>query len=485
MPAPKPRLKVLIAGSECAPFIKTGGLADVMAALPKALAAFDVDVRVICPKYSAISGAYKAQMRHLCDFEVPMGWRRQYCGIETLEQDGVTFYFVDNEFYFDRPYIYNKACDDEAERFSFFSKAVLDCLPHIGFWPDILHCNDWQAAMSLVLLKMQYGLLEGYSAIHTMFTIHNLRYQGVFDWPYVDRLLGLGPDCFSQDRLEYFGKVNFLKGGIVFADRLTTVSPSYAQEIQSSAYGETLDGILRLRGQVDGILNGLDEGLYNPETDISLIARFSAQDRTNKAACSADLQQKLGLEQDPTMPIIGLVSRLTDQKGIDLIERAIIPLLERRIQLAVLGSGDTRYEQLFSWANWRWPGRVGVHFAYNEALARQIYAGSALFLMPSQFEPCGLAQMIALRYGSIPVIRETGGLKDTIRPYNQYTGEGNGFSFGRYDSWDMIDALDRALKLYYDYPEAWQALIQSAMQTHFTWQKSAKEYLRLYQEMVG
>ncbi|MDR0840038.1 MAG: glycogen synthase GlgA [Christensenellaceae bacterium] len=481
--APRGPLKILIAASECVPFIKTGGLADVIGALPRELAKLGAEVRVICPKYAAIPENYKQRMSHVCEFPVPLGWRSQYCGIEVLEEDGIIYYFVDNEYYFGRGYVYGEFSNEEAERFAFFSKAVLDCMPHIGFFPHVLHAHDWQAAMSIVLLKLQYDCLPEYAGIRTVFTIHNLRYQGVFEWPFVDDLLTLGGGCFRPDCLEYFGKVNYMKGALVFADAVTTVSPSYAGEIQSAEYGETLDGVLRMRGRVSGILNGLDESLYNPETDPHIAARYTADDAAGKAACKRDLQEKFHLEQDATVPVLGLVTRLTGQKGLDLIEYAMGQLMELRMQMVILGSGEARYEQLFSWASWRWPGRVGTWFGQNSELASVVYAGSDLFLMPSQFEPCGLAQMIALRYGTIPLVRETGGLKDTIQPYNKFTGEGLGFTFTQYDMWDMLGGLNRALELWYDYPEAWKALMHRAMRTHFTWDKSAQRYMSLYEEL--
>ena len=476
-------LHVLLAASECVPFVKTGGLADVLGALPIALKKLGADVRVILPKYSAIDAAYKERMSHVCDFPVQLGWRSQYCGIEALKLDGITFYFVDNEYYFSRSYIYGNACNDEAERFAFFSKAVLDCLPHIGFFPDVLHAHDWQAAMAVALLKLQYDCLTDYARIRTLFTIHNLRYQGVFEWPFVAELLNLGDNLYNQDYIEYYGKANFMKAALVFADAVTTVSPSYACEIQSSSYGETLDGVLRARGRVSGILNGIDETRYDPATDPHIAANFSANDLAGKALCKKELQSYFRLEEDANVPIVGMVTRLTDQKGLDLIEQAIERFMERRMQFVILGTGDRRYEQLFSWACWRWPGRVGSWFEHNEPMANRVYAGSDIFLMPSQFEPCGLAQLIALRYGTVPVVRETGGLKDSIMPYNKFTDEGLGFTFTFYDACDMLGAMDRALETFFDYPASWHSLQTRGMRAHFTWDKSAKQYMDLYKSL--
>lgn len=476
-------LRVLMAVSECVPFIKTGGLADVLGSLPKELKKLGADVRVILPKYSGIPEEYKSRMTHLCDFPIPLGWRSQYCGVEVLEMDGLTYYFVDNEYYFGRSYIYGHACNDEAERFAFFSKAVLDCMPHIGFFPDVLHAHDWQAAMSIALLKLQYNCLVEYARVRALFTIHNLRYQGVFEWPFVSELLSLGSACFHQDCIEYYGKANFMKASLVLADAVTTVSPSYALEIQSSGYGETLDGVLRARGRVSGILNGLDEALYNPATDPHIAAHFSARDLSGKALCKKELQDYFDLEADKEAPLVGMVTRLTDQKGLYLIEQAMEQLMERRMQLVVLGTGERRYEQLFSWACWRWPGRVGCWMEHNLPMASRVYAGSDMFLMPSLFEPCGLAQLIALRYGSVPIVRETGGLKDSIMPYNKFTDEGLGFTFTFYETGDMLGAVDRALETYFDYPASWRSLQLRGMGAHFTWDKSARQYMDLYRSL--
>ena len=481
-PAPPP-LRVMIAASECVPFVKTGGLADVIGALPKQLKALGADVRVILPKFSAIPDEFKHRMTHICDFPVPLGWRSQYCGIEALELDGIPYYFVDNEYYFNRSYIYGHFCNDEAERFAFFSKAVLDCMPHIGFFPNVLHAHDWQAAMSIALLKLQYDCLPDYSPIRTLFTIHNLRYQGVFDWPFVSELLSLGGGHFRQDCLEYYGKANFMKAALVLADAVTTVSPSYAWEIQTSAYGETLDGVLRARGRVSGIMNGLDEHLYDPTTDPHIAAHFSPDDLSGKAKCKRELQEYFHLDPDPEVAVVGMVTRLTDQKGLDLIEQAMEEFMNRRMQFLILGTGDRHYEQLFSWACWRWPGRVGCWMEHNPPMANRVYAGSDMFLMPSQFEPCGLAQLIALRYGSVPIVRETGGLKDSIMPYNKFTDEGLGFTFANYDVWDMLGALNRALESFYDYPASWRSLMTRGMRAHFTWEKSARQYMDLYRSL--
>ena len=477
--------KILIAASECVPFIKTGGLADVIGALPKELKKLGADVRVILPLYSPVKRKFGEGMEKLCEFYVKLGWRSQYCGIYTMEYEGVTFYFVDNEYYFARGYIYGNSSNDEGERFGFYSKAVLECLPHIGFYPDVLHAHDWQAAMTISLLRQQYYDKPEYARIRTMYTIHNLRYQGIFEWPFMDELFRIGSWDFHDGTYEYYGKMNFTKGALNMADIITTVSPTYAQEIRTPAYGETLDGVLRRRENVVyGIMNGIDEPLFDPETDPALPAHYSIEDISGKAICKAELQKELGLEQRPDVPVIGIVTRFTNQKGLDLVEYALEFLMERDVQLAVLGSGDARYEHLFGWGSWRYNGKVGARLTYDPKLANRIYAGADMFLMPSQFEPCGLAQLIALRYGNIPIVRETGGLKDSIIPYNKYTGEGLGFTFSNYEHWDMLGAIDRALEAYAD-PEAWRALVKQGMEAHFTWDASAQRYMELYAAAMG
>ncbi len=484
-PAPKePPLRVLFAASECVPFVKTGGLADVIGALPKELRRQGVDARVIVPLYSAIGHQYREQMSRIAEFYVQLGWRSQYCGILTLEQDGVPVYFVDNEYYFGRGYIYGESTSDEGERFAFFSKAVLEAMPHIGFFPDVLHANDWQAAMSIALLRMQYGRSPDFRRVRTVYTIHNLRYQGVFSWPFMDDLLSIGPENFTGERLEYYGDINFTKGALTYADAITTVSPTYAREIQGPEYGETLDGVLRWRSRdIHGIMNGIDEVLFDPATDRSICKNYSLEDMSGKAACKEALRTEFWLDKDMS-PIIGMVTRFTDQKGLDLVEYAISSLVEKGVQLAVLGSGDARYEHLFSWASWRYGGRIAARYSYDTSIANRIYAGADMFLMPSRFEPCGLAQLIALRYGTLPIVRETGGLKDSITPYNKFTGEGLGFTFGRYDHLDMLGAVDRAIEVYRR-PELWQGLMKNAMSAHFTCERSAREYIDLYDGLCG
>ncbi|MEG1548683.1 MAG: glycogen synthase GlgA [Clostridia bacterium] len=472
--------KVLFAASECAPFIKTGGLADVVGALPATLAGMGLDVRVVLPKYRAIPFAYTAKLRHECDFLVKLGWRNQYCGVESLRMAGVTYYFIDNEYYFGREYIYGNFCSDEAERFAFFCKAVLEMMPRLNFFPDIAHLNDWQCGMVAALHKLQYVKLQQYRNMKTVFTVHNLRYQGVFSRDFVDELLELGEATMAPECLEYFGSVNYMKAGLVYADAITTVSRTYAREIQTDAYGETLDGVLRARsGVLHGIMNGIDAEAYDPSTDAYLPAHYTCADMAGKAACKAALQDEMGLVEDADIPLISMVTRLTGQKGLDLVECAINDIMNMDVQMCVVGTGELRYEQLFSWASWRYPGRIAPRLVYDDRLAHRAYAGADMFLMPSLFEPCGLAQLIAMRYGTLPIVRETGGLADSVQPYNKYTDEGIGFTFANYNACDMINTIMIAAQLYSDKP-SWQRMRARAMAKRFGWQDSAKEYIALY-----
>ena len=477
-------MKILFAASECVPFIKTGGLADVVGALAPVLARKGHDVRVILPLYTAIPEKYTDAMRHLIDFEVELGWRKQYCGIEVLEQDGVTFYFVDNKYYFGRSYIYGLG-GDEYERYGFFCRAVLNALPLIGFFPDIIHANDWQTGMIPALLKIQYAHLPGYANIRTVYTIHNLQYQGVFGIDQFKDVFGLGDSIFTDDKLEHYGTANCMKAGLVYADEITTVSPSYAEEIQTAYYGERLDGLLRAkRAHLSGVLNGIDVDDYNPATDKQIAFNYSLEDMSGKAADKKALQEQLGLEVRPDVPLIGMVGRLSNQKGLDLVDYIIGELMEEDIQLVVLGMGDAKYFNLFSWAEQQYQGRVAARFQMDIQLSHRIYAGADIFLMPSPFEPCGLSQMIALRYGTIPVVRETGGLRDTVLSYNEANGAGNGFSFFNYNAHDMLYTIRRAIWFYQNRPDVWQTLQTRGMEGDYSWTNSAETYLSLYQSML-
>ncbi len=477
-------MKILFAASECVPFIKTGGLADVVGALAPVLARKGHDVRVILPLYTAIPEKYTSELRHVVDFEIDLGWRKQYCGIEVLEQDGVTFYFVDNKYYFGRSYIYGLG-GDEYERYGFFCRGVLNALPLLGFIPDIIHANDWQTGMIPALLKIQYAHLPDYANIKTVYTIHNLQYQGVFGIDQFKDVFGLGDSIFTADKIEHFGTANCMKAGIVYADEITTVSPSYAEEIQTAYYGERLDGLLRAkREHLSGVLNGIDVDDYNPATDKQIAFNYSLEDMSGKAADKKALQEQLGLEVRPDVPVIGMVGRLSNQKGLDLVDYIIGELMEEDIQLVVLGMGDAKYFNLFSWAEQQYQGRVAARFQMDIQLSHRIYAGTDIFLMPSQFEPCGLSQMIALRYGTIPVVRETGGLRDTVLSYNEANGAGNGFTFFNYNAHDMLYTIRRAVWFYHNRPDVWQTLQTRGMEGDYSWTNSADTYLSLYQSIL-
>ena len=476
-------MKILFAASESVPFVKTGGLADVVGALAPVLAKEGHDVRVIVPQFSAIGQEYLQQMTHICDFEVQLGWRRQYCGIEMIEKDGVKWYFMDTKYYFGRPYIYGMG-GDEYERFGFFCRGVLNMLPLIGFQPDIIHAHDWQSGMIAALLKIQYAHLPFYDGIKTIFTIHNLQYQGIFGIREIQDILGLGDSLWTDDKLECFGCANFMKAALVYSDLITTVSPSYAEEIQTAYYGERLDGLLRARhNDLFGVLNGIDTEEYDPSTDSRLTQNFTFRHLEGKAACKRQLQEELGLEVKPDTPLIGMVGRLSNQKGLDLVDYVISDIMRQDVQLVVLGMGEGRYFNLFSWAESEYKGRIAARFTMDHNLAHQIYAGTDMFLMPSQFEPCGLSQMIAMRYGSVPIVRETGGLRDTVLSYNDFNGEGNGFTFFNYNAHDMLHTIERAVEYYKEKPEIWKKMQERGMNADFSWNHSAKEYIKLYQSM--
>ena len=489
VPTPEPvtekqPIKVLLCASEAMPFIKTGGLADVVGALPVALNQEGLDVRVILPKYRLIPYTYICSMEHITDFTVLMGGDRVYCGIDTMVENGVRYYFVDNLALFGGDQVYT-GDQDEGYRFAFFCRAVLEALPRIGFFPDILHGNDWQCGLLSVLLRAQYGIDERYRRIRTVYTIHNLKFQGLFDFNRLNASLGLNGGYFSVENLEFYGLLSCMKGGIVFSDRITTVSPTYAEEIKSAYYGERLDGLMRKRQDVlSGILNGIDTDAYDPENDRFLRVTFSGDNRRGKALLKEDLQRECGLQVRPGAALIGFIARLTAQKGLDLIERVLDDIMRQDVQIVFLGKGDRYYEDFIRNAQWKYPGRVAARVEMNEALAHRVYAGTDMFLMPSQFEPCGLSQMIAMRYGSIPIVRETGGLKDSVMPFNVYTDEGNGFSFSNYNAHDMLYTIERAVSYFHD-TELWDRLVKRAMATDFSWHKSALVYKQLYTELTG
>lgn len=475
-------MNLLFAASEAVPLVKTGGLADVVGSLPKALQERGAEVRVILPKYGAIPEAWASQFETIATFTVRLGWRDQYCGLLKADIDGIVYYLIDNEFYFKRGGLYGYG--DDAERFIFFCYAVAEALFHMDYQPDLIHCHDWQTGLIPFLLKTRYAHEPATRNIATVYTIHNLRYQGVFGKELLKDLLSSGDELFGTEGIEFYGAGSCMKGGLLYADKLTTVSPTYAAEIQSETYGEKLDGILRSRSNdLVGIVNGIDTASFDPMNDVALEVPYRGsipRKRKNKLA----LQRELGLEQSEQIPLIGVVSRLVDQKGFDLVEAVLEQILQEEVQLVVLGSGDWHYEQLFRHAAAKRPTQVVGWFGFNDGLARRIYAGSDMYLMPSQFEPCGLSQLIALRYRSVPIVRETGGLKDTVTSYNEITGEGNGFSFANYNAHDLLFTVQRALALYRDEP-SWQKIIANGAKDDCSWTKSAKSYLALYTEILS
>lgn len=474
-------LKVLCVAAEAVPFAKTGGLADVIGSLPKELLRQDVDVRVVLPLYEDIPEEFTARMQPLAELTVPVSWRQQYCGVKTLVHEGVTFYFLDNEYYFKRSGFYGYF--DDAERFAWFSRAVLEMLPAIDFCPDVLHCHDWHTALTVVYWHTDYRELEFYRHMRTLFTIHNLRYQGVFSKDVLGNVLGLDEEVF-QEALEFHGAVNLMKGALVYADRINTVSRTYATEIQQPYFGEGLDGLLRQRRrQLTGIVNGIDYESYDPATDERIFVNYDEEHLANKRENKARLQDRLGLPVRREVPLLAIVSRLVAPKGLDLIMHVFDELVASEdLQVVVLGTGEEKYQQLFQQRAWDHPSKVAVSIFFDETLARQIYAGADLFLMPSQFEPCGIGQLIALRYGTVPVVRETGGLKDTVVPFNKYTCRGNGFNFYSYNAHDMLYTIKRALNYYYDKP-VWEKIVHNAMHCDYSWRASARQYISLYREL--
>ena len=477
-------MKILYVAAEAVPFAKTGGLADVAGSLPKALKADGVDVRVIMPKFGKIPEAYRNAMEHVYDGELPVAWRKKYVGLDKYELDGVTYYFVDNEEYFNREGFYGY--DDDAERFSFFSRAVLDLLQAMDFWPDVIHTNDWHAGLVNVFLKLEHMGDARYERIKTVYTIHNLKYQGVFPKDVMPDVLGLDWKYFNNGDLEFYDAVNFMKGGIIYADAITTVSKTYAKEIQYPYFGEHLDGLLRSREQdLSGIVNGIDYSVYNPRTDKYIFETYDEESLDRKLDNKIALQKSLGLPERRNVPLIAIVSRLVEPKGMDLVVRMMDEILQHEdIQLVVLGTGEKRYEDWFKGLAWRYPKKVSVNIYFSNELAQRIYAGADIFLMPSKYEPCGIGQLIALRYGTIPVVRQTGGLKDTVQQYNKYTQEGNGFVFENYNAHEMMYALKRALSFYGNY-EIWHKIQFNAVQADYSWKRSAKEYEALYERLTA
>lgn len=477
-------MKVLFIASEASPFVKLGGLADVMGTLPKALIKRGVECALMLPMYSQIPEEYRNKAKEISRFTVKLNWRRQDCVLRKLRHNGVDVYFLDSQFYFFRPYVYGNAYED-AERFSFFCRAALDALPHMGFVPDILHCNDWHTGMIPMLLRIKYAGAPEYDRLKTVFSIHNLRYQGVFDMDFVRDIFELDPKYLTYEGIEYYGGASFMKAGIIYSDFVSTVSPTYAKEILYPEKGEGLDGLLQCRrNTLVGILNGIDRRDFNPSTDRALTANYDIRSRANKAVCKSALRRELGLDDDTDAPLLGVVSRLTYQKGFSLLMQGTNQLLDTDFQLAVLGTGDSAIEDYFHRLSNEHPTRFAFLDKYSDPIARRIYAGADFFLMPSESEPCGISQLIAMRYGTPPIVHETGGLYDSVAPYNKFTSEGTGFTFTNFTVSDLFGALERADECYRD-KKAYSKLVRRAMAEKFGWEASAQEYKKLYETLIS
>ncbi|MCD8315515.1 MAG: glycogen synthase GlgA [Firmicutes bacterium] len=475
-------MKILYAGSEALPFAASGGLGDVLGSLPPAIKEKypDADVRVVMPLYGSISDEYRSMMKRECETTVRLAWRTQYCGILSCEYKGAKFYFIDNEYYFKRTSLYGSF--DDGERFAFFGRAILDLMHRVDFFPDVLHCNDWQTASAVLYLRTLYGGDGRYRAVKTVYTIHNIEYRGVYGTEILGDVFGLGTNV--RGVVEYDGDINLTKSAIVCADAVTTVSPHYAEEIKTEFYSHGLYHVLRLYGdKLSGIINGIDYDYYNPETDDALIANYSARAYSGKHECKAELQRMMGLDENPDAPIVAMISRLVKHKGVDLVERVIEEYLGDNVQFVVLGTGDYAYEEFFTNLAHRYPTKVAVSLQFNKTLSKKIYAGADMFLMPSQSEPCGLSQMIASRYGAVAIVRETGGLSDSITPYNEFTNEGNGFTFANYNAHDMLYTMRYATEVYRD-KKRWTSLMRRAMKTDFSWGASAEKYMSLYEGLI-
>jgi len=475
-------MRLLFTAAECAPFFKTGGLGDVAGALPKELARSGVETVVVLPYFTKISAAYQSQLEDLFHFEVAVGWRRQYCGVKRLKTDLVTYYFIDNRYYFDREKLYGYY--DDGERFVFFQMAVIELLEKIDFIPDVLHVNDYHTAFIPVLLKEKYHWISAYRSIRTVLTIHNIEFQGQYSRSVLPDLFGMGTERYDDGTLRLGDALNFMKGGILYADRVTTVSPSYAQEIQTSEFGCGLDPILRMEsGKLQGILNGIDYETNDPKTDPALKYSYSVDNLTGKAKNKAALQEELGLEQDPDVPLLAVVSRLTYQKGFHLVLAELNNLLQMDVQFVLLGTGDPDFERSFSEIGQRFNEKCAICIDFDVKLAQRIYASADMFLMPSAFEPCGLSQMISMRYGTLPIVHEIGGLKDTVTPFNPVEGQGTGFGFQEFTSYQLMECLKKAIELYHDSPVTWQNMIHQAMIEDFSWNNSCSKYLDLYRSI--
>ena len=479
--------KILFAASEGVPFIKTGGLADVVGSLPKYVDKQYFDVRVILPRYACMKQEWKDKMHYVNHFYLDFNWKNVYVGIMEAEVEGVHYYFIDNEYYFSGPKVYTDDPIWEIERYAFFSKAVLSVLPVIGFQPDVVHCHDWQTGLIPVYMKERFREGGFFRGMKSVMTIHNLKFQGKWDTKTVKSITGLPDYYFTPDKLEAYKDANLLKGGLVYADAITTVSNTYAEEIKTDFYGEKLNGLLCARSRdVRGIVNGIDYNEFNPETDRYIVKQYNAMNfRKEKVKNKRELQRELGLCQDDRKMMIGLVSRLTDQKGLDLIAYIMDELCQDDIQLVVLGTGEERYENMFRHFDWKYNDKVSANIYYSDDLSHKIYASCDAFLMPSLFEPCGLSQLMSLRYGTLPIVRETGGLKDTVQPYNEYESTGTGFSFKNYNAHEMLNTIRYAEHIYYDRKREWNKMIDRAMAADFSWNVSAKKYQEMYDWLIG
>ncbi|TRZ37210.1 glycogen synthase GlgA [Niallia circulans] len=476
-------MKVMFAVSECVPFIKSGGLADVAGSLPKELVKQGTEVTVIMPKYRDIPEKYLGDLEKVMDFRVQVGWRNQYCGIEKLQQDGITFYFIDNEYYFNRQGLYGYF--DDGERFSFFNRAVLESLSYLSYYPDIIHCHDWHTAMIPFMLNVDYKWRREYSQIKTVFTIHNLQFQGIMPRGALGDMLNINDDHFTTDQLEFYGNVNFMKAALIASDKVTTVSPTYMNEIQTDYYGEKLNQLLELRqSDLTGIINGIDEEVYNPATDDVIIQNYSNTNISGKVQNKLHIQKLFGLKEDESIPVISMITRLTSQKGLELVRHVFHEIMEENVQFIVLGTGDPEFENFFREMEFKYPDKCKAYIGFDENLAHKLYAGADLFLMPSKFEPCGLGQLIALQYGNIPIVRETGGLNDTVFSYNEATNSGNGFSFTNFNAHDMLYTIRRALNIYED-KDVWSTIVKNAMTMDNSWAQSAFKYNQLYAELIS
>lgn len=476
-------MKVLFAVSEAYPFVKSGGLGDVGGSLPQALQTEGTEVRVIIPKYTVIPEEYLRQMHRVTEFEVNLAWRRISCSIDRLEHQGIVYYFIGNDYYFNRESLYGY--HDEGERFAFFSKAVLESLVYLNYQADVIHCHDWHTAIIPLMLKENFGNNPYYFGIKTILTIHNLKYQGYVPQIYFDDVLGFGGHRVAWEKLEYGDSLNYLKAGILSADLITTVSPTYAQEIQQPSFGESLDSFLRKRkGDLYGILNGIDTVKYDPQRDPHLLINYRSS-LAKKGENKKHLQGLMNLPSQGDWPLIAIVSRLVEHKGLDLVVHILDELLNMNVQMVVLGTGDQRFKEIFQHFAKQYPQKLAIRLFYDEALAHKIYGGADLLLMPSQSEPCGLSQMIAMRYGTLPIVRETGGLRDTVTPFNEASVEGNGFSFVNYNAHDLLFTVQKAVKLFFEDKTTWQGLVKNARNSDFSWGKSARQYRDLYQSILN